>query len=113
MFYGLVQKLRDYLDAKDGLNAQEQELKALCKSCSRSFPISCLSRADFEDKGFDTSSLSDSQMNRIATKMGDVYVENYFGESLEYFAHNSGMPVKDTTGAGLDITDKVTCGIND
>ena len=94
MFRKLVKKLDDYLNCKGGLNAQEEELRSLCDTCKDVFPISCLMRDDFEKKGFDTSSLSDEQMARLAAKMGDAYVENDFHSSLETFASLYKVPQK-------------------
>jgi hypothetical protein len=41
-----------------------------------------LSRADFEDMGYDTSNISDEQMERIASRIGDTLVENLYWECI-------------------------------
>lgn len=41
-----------------------------------------LSRADFEDMGYDTSNISDEKMARIASRIGDTLVENLYWECI-------------------------------
>lgn len=41
-----------------------------------------LSRADFEDMGYDTSNISDEKMERIASRIGDTLVENLYWECI-------------------------------
>lgn len=94
MFRELVKKLDAYLNTKGGLNTQEEELRLLCENCKNTYPISCLSRTDLEDKGYDTSGLTDEQMANLASKMGDTYVENDFWISLEIFASMYNIPAK-------------------
>ena len=48
-----------------------------------SFCISCLSREDLDELGFDTSDVDDATMERIASKLGDDYCEQLFWTSLE------------------------------
>lgn len=59
-----------------------------------SFVITRLSRADLEDKGFDTSNVTDGQMQRLADKMGDDYCEQLFWTSMEILAEAHGFPKK-------------------
>lgn len=53
------------------------------------FIVCVLSRADLEALGYDPNCLTDTEMKRLASKMGDAYVENGFwvdlGICLEYF----------------------------
>lgn len=53
------------------------------------FTVCVLSRSDVEALGYDPNSLTDAEMERLATKMGDAYVENGFwvdlGIYLEHF----------------------------
>lgn len=53
------------------------------------FTVCVLSRADLEALGYDPNSLSDSDMERVASKMGDAYVGNGFwvdlGICLEHY----------------------------
>jgi hypothetical protein len=51
-----------------------------------------LSRADFESKGYDTSNITDAQMERIASKIGDTLVENLYWECINYWGESENMP---------------------
>jgi len=62
-----------------------------------SFPISCLSREDLEDKGFDASEVDDATMQRLADKLGNDYCEQMFWISLEIIAESMGIPMKEKT----------------
>jgi len=57
------------------------------------FPISCLSREDLEEKGFDSKKISDRLMERLAKKLGDDYCEQLFWTSLEIIAESEDCPV--------------------
>lgn len=54
------------------------------------FVVCVLSRADLETLGYNPDSLSDTEMKRIASKMGDSYVENGFWIDLKWHLENSG-----------------------
>lgn len=58
------------------------------------FPIANLSREDFEAKGWDTSKLDNSDMEYIARKMGETFIENQYWLNIEYFAEYFGLPKK-------------------
>lgn len=47
-----------------------------------------LSRADFEDLGYDTSNISDAQMERIASRIGDTLVENLYWECIREWGND-------------------------
>jgi len=57
-----------------------------------SFPITSVSREDLESKGFDTSKVDDSTMERLASKMGDAYCENGFWIDLPIIAEYLEIP---------------------
>lgn len=59
-----------------------------------SFPIACLSKCDLEDRGFDTSGVSEAAMQRLAEKMGEDYCQQMFYESMETLADIHGIPMK-------------------
>ena len=50
-----------------------------------------LSRADFEDMGYDTNNISDEQMERIAQKIGETLVENLYWECIDYWGKSRNM----------------------
>jgi len=51
-----------------------------------------LSRADFEDMGFDTSNISDARMECIASRIGDTLVENLYWECIKVWGESEKMP---------------------
>lgn len=56
------------------------------------FPITSVSREDLEERGFDTSGVSDAKMERLASKMADDYLEQLFWTSLDILAELQGIP---------------------
>lgn len=61
------------------------------------FIVCVLSRADLEQLGYNPDGLSDAEMKRIASKMGDSYVENGFWIDLKWHLEHSGAtPINDT-----------------
>ncbi len=56
------------------------------------FPITSVSREDLKAKGFDTSKVSDAEMERLASKMADDYCEQMFWISLDILAELHGIP---------------------
>ncbi len=57
------------------------------------FPITSIHRADLEDRGFDTSKVTDRQMKRLAEKMGELYVESGgFWDHMEEIAEAMKIP---------------------
>jgi len=57
------------------------------------FPITSVHRNDLADYGFDVSNVTDEQMERLASKMGDLYVEfGGFWEAMEEIAEGMGIP---------------------
>lgn len=52
------------------------------KTRKEEFKCVTLSRADFEDLGYDTSNISDEKMERIASRIGDTLVENLYWECI-------------------------------
>lgn len=58
------------------------------------FVIARIHRDDLDAAGFDSSNVSDEQMEKIARKMGDDYVTQLFWEHLSFFAEYLGIPKK-------------------
>lgn len=57
-----------------------------------SFVVTSVSRSDLEGIGFDTSKVSDAQMERLAEKMAEDYINQMFWISLEILAEDLGFP---------------------
>lgn len=79
------------------------------------FPICCLSKADLEEHGFDTSNVTDNQMRYLARKLGDDYVEQMYWGSLDILAERADIPYKHDDplsqmlpqdGSEVDISDR-------
>ena len=52
------------------------------------FACVVLSRGDFECMGYDTSNISDAQMERIASRIGDTLVENLYWECIREWGND-------------------------
>lgn len=76
------------------LNETESALFNEARSCMNIFPISCLSRDDLHDIGYNPDKLTDEQMNVLAQKMGEDYCEQLFWTSLESMANIYKIPKK-------------------
>jgi len=57
-----------------------------------SFWIAGLSRADFESRGYDASKLSDSNMEYIAQRMRDNFIEHQYWFDIDYFGEVFQLP---------------------
>lgn len=53
------------------------------KKDNKNFAITGVCRADMQSIGFDTSTLTDSDMKRIASKMADQFCDCCYWNSLE------------------------------
>lgn len=60
-----------------------------------SFIIAHVSRADLEFKGYDTSEVSDEDMERLARKLEDDYCDQLFWPSLPIIADHLEIPKKE------------------
>ena len=63
----------------------------MAENRKESFKCVILSRADFEDRGYDTSNIDDEQMERIAQKIGETLVENLYWECIDYWGEIMNM----------------------
>ena len=62
---------------------------------SKEFKITSVTREDLEMRGFDTTNITDEQMERLARKMCDDYLEQMFWISLDIIAEDLiGIPKK-------------------
>lgn len=73
------------------------------------FPVSQVSRADLEYKGFDTSKVTDEQMKRIASRMDNIFLDEDYWLALVAAAKYLEIPryVKDRNGNKLIKGQKV------
>ena len=59
------------------------------------FEISSLHRDDLESIGYDTSNVDDSDMNKLASELGDDYCDLLFWDSLPIIADYLEIPKKE------------------
>lgn len=77
IFYGDVTEEIGYVNVEGREPKRKEEFKCVT-----------LSRADFECLGYDTSNISDAQMERIASKIGDTLVDNLYWECIREWGYN-------------------------
>ena len=59
---------------------------ATTEEMNKEFKITSVTREDLEMRGFDTTNITDAQMERLAQKMCDDYLEQMFWISLDIIA---------------------------
>ena len=66
---------------------------ATTEEMNKEFKITSVTREDLEMRGFDTTNITDAQMERLAQKMCDDYLEQMFWISLDIIAEDiMGIP---------------------
>ena len=71
---------------------------ATFEEMSKEFNITSVTREDLESRGFDTTNITDEQMEELARKMCDDYLEQMFWISLDIIAEDIiGIPKKKQT----------------
>ena len=72
-------------------NAKEHEHTmhlAEIERMSKEFKITSVTREDLEDRGFDTTNITDAQMEELARRMCDDYLEQMFWISMQIIAED-------------------------
>lgn len=77
IFYGDVTEEIGYVNVEVSEPKRKEEFNCVT-----------LSRADFECLGYDTSNISDEQMERIASRIGDTLVENLYWECIREWGND-------------------------
>ena len=54
----------------------------------KEFEITSVTRQDLEDRGFDTTNITDAQMEELARRMCNDYLEQMFWLSMEIIAED-------------------------
>ena len=68
---------------------------ATIEEINKEFEITSVTREDLESRGFDTTNITDEQMEELARKMCDDYLEQMFWISLDIIAEDIiGIPKK-------------------
>jgi hypothetical protein len=58
------------------------------------FDVVSLSREDFNEVGYDGSNLTDAQMDKIASKVSDAMMEEFWS-NIRYWAETFNLPKAD------------------
>ena len=61
---------------------------ATTEEMNKEFKITSVTREDLEMRGFDTTNITDAQMERLAQNMCDDYLEQMFWISLDIIAED-------------------------
>ena len=61
---------------------------ATTEEMNKEFKMTSVTREDLEMRGFDTTNITDAQMERLAQKMCDDYLEQMFWISLDIIAED-------------------------
>ena len=61
---------------------------ATTEEMNKEFKITSVTREDLEMRGFDTTNITDAQMERLAQKMCDDYLEQMLWISLDIIAED-------------------------
>lgn len=93
---GLAKAVIEYFQKKqaDGiqLSVEESLMFEKAQSDITYYPVVCLSKDDLEAKGFNTTDVTDNQMEYMAKKIGDNMVEQLFWETLVCWAEYMDIP---------------------
>lgn len=68
------------------------EALILLKESLTSFPVTSVHREDLFSQGFLNQNVSDEEMEAIARKMADSYIENQFWLDVSFYAREFGVP---------------------
>ncbi len=89
----LYQFLKDlHIEGNDEMNERKNELCAKVKDSLNQYDITCVERLDFEDRAEDPDGITDEEMEAIAEKMCDCYLNNGgFYDDAWYAAEQVGI----------------------
>lgn len=80
---------------RDKVELSLDELKQIVEimpQVTGDFPICSICRDDLAGKGYDVEKIDDSDMERLASKLGDDYCEQLFWDSMVIIADCMGLP---------------------
>lgn len=91
----LKKELLSYFAAKENRTANEEYLHTRMLAEANYFDITSVEKQDLEERGYDTSSVDERRMGRIADEMCDYYLDSgTFSEDLCTAADNIGLKKK-------------------
>ena len=86
--YGDVTEEIGYVEVRNTKEHEQMMHLAEIERMGKEFNITSVSREDLESRGFDTTNITDEQMERLAQKMCDDYLEQMFWISLDIIAED-------------------------
>lgn len=96
MEHSLKKELLQYFAAKGNLTEQEERLYKRMQTEVNLYDITSVEKSDLEERGYDTSELDEANMERIAHKMCDYYLDtSTFSEDLCAAADELGIKRND------------------
>ena len=90
MVQQILDDIRAYFEAKTSLTPQEQDL--LQRLNEGFYPVALASRENLQSCGFDTRSITDTQMRELAKRMRRCYGEQFFLSNMEAIAEALEFP---------------------
>ena len=81
-------KISEMVSALSAEFSYDTIMCAMEKVMDKGFNITSVSREDLESRGFDTTNITDAQMEELARKMCDDYLEQMFWISLDIIAED-------------------------
>ena len=91
-----VDVIEKHVQEQDLASSREKAEKLL--ESDGFFYITSVHRDDLEERGFDVSEVTDSDMRYLSRLMGKDYCSQLFHESMEILAEMMGIPKKETSG---------------
>lgn len=92
MEHSLKHNLLEYFQKIEKPTEEEQKLLNGLQSSCEYFDISCIHRDDIKDAGYDGDKLDDAEMEKLADKMDDYYLEYGYHEDLELACEKLEIP---------------------
>ena len=86
--YGDVTEEIGYVEVRNTKEHEQMMHLAEIERMGKEFNITSVSREDLESRGFDTTNITDEQMEELARKMCDDYLEQMFWISLDIIAED-------------------------
>lgn len=92
MEHTLKRNLLGYFQKIENPTEEEKKLLHSLQDSCEYFDISCIHRDDVKYTGYDGDKLDDSDMERLANKMNDYYLEYGYREDLELACEKLEIP---------------------
>lgn len=92
MEHTLKRDLLGYFLKIENPTEEEQKLRRQLQDSCEYFDISCVHRDDIKDSGYDGDKLNDDDMEKLANKLDDYYLEYGYHEDLELACEKLEIP---------------------